>query len=349
MAEEAKNAPQTQKPQTASPPPPLPEPDLDSLLAKIPGGLDLLFGDQTESGKAESPKGTEIQGAVEAPAPEAVPEITLPAAEPLVEEETPLEPAPAPVPEEPKPDAVQKRIDQLTAQKKSAEEKAQALEAELVQLKAKAADTPLAPMPTAENPLANITSVPELEKRFQLAKIARDWAREHLDGGEVDLGNGQKELLDGDQVKRLWSRAEKMVEDFIPRQYLFVTKKAEYDKAAKLLYPNLFKEGPEREEYKAWLRTVPVLAQFPDIAIIVGDAMRGRAMREAKSGKNGANGQSPPPLARSAPAASPRVPKSRALTASELSSIATDPNSNTLDRFVGQLIDEAAAQRSQQR
>src|SRR5262252_331227 len=139
MAEEATNAPVSQTPQSdgagQAVAQDLPEADLDSLLSRIPG-FESLFGESQESGKAEAKKELAPQGTVEVPAVPEEMEITLPAAEPLVEEE-PAPPAQQPAVEV-KPDAVQKRIDQLTAQKKTAEERAQALEAELSDLKSKA-------------------------------------------------------------------------------------------------------------------------------------------------------------------------------------------------------------------
>jgi hypothetical protein len=52
-------------------------------------------------------------------------------------------------------------------------------------------------------------------------------------------------------------------------------------------------------------------------------------------------------LQKAAPASAPRVPKSRTLSGSDLTPIATNPQGDTLDRFVAQLFDEAAAKRAQ--
>jgi hypothetical protein len=97
----------------------------------------------------------------------------------------------------------------------------------------------------------------------------------------------------------------------------------------------------------SWLTVFPECRKYPDIALIIGDAIMGRKVRLAKAAQKG-NGQTPP-LATPQPAAAPRVPKSRALSGEELSAIATDSSGKALDRFVDGLIAggaEARAQRS---
>jgi hypothetical protein len=340
MAEEI-TTPKTQTPQPA---PLLPEPDLDALLAATPQFAELFGEGKKESGRTEPTK-EPVQDAVEEPEPQ----VDLPEALPV--EEEPEVPEQESTEEEVRePDAVQKRIDQLTARSKTAEEKAAKLEAELTELQAKFKAPPPA-APTPANPLASIETIDELQKRYELAQTAKDWAIQNLDGGEVDLGEGKSTLMDGQQVKALYARADKMLTKWIPHQVQFLQAKADFDRQAQKSYPQLFKAGSnEQAEYHEWLRLAPEVRKFPDVALIVGDAMAGRAMRmsKTKAGQKNSNGQTPP-LAKSTPAASPRVPKSRALSGAELTAIASDPHGNTLDRFVSQLIDDAAAQRSQQR
>ena len=337
MAEEPKGT------QTPPPAEPLPEPDLDDLLSHIPLFKD-AFGPEGESGdtKPMAPKEPAPKKAPAAPA-EVPDEIRPP-------EELPPEVEEPPPEEEPKQeisDSVQKRIDKLTAQRKGAEEKAAALEAELTDLKAKfVAPPPVAPTP--DSPLAGIETKAELQERVKLVLRAKSWAIQNLDGGNIDLGEGKTKFLDGPEVKQILANAEEMLSVHVPQRDKYIDAKADFDSLALKSYPSLFKAGSvDNQEMISWLKVFPECRKFPDITLIIGDAIMGRKVRLAKSAQKG-NGQTPP-LATPQPAAAPRVPKSRALSGEELSAIATDPSGKALDKFVDSLIaggQQARAQRS---
>jgi hypothetical protein len=322
-----------------------PEPDIDGLLANIPE-LKGIFG---ESGEA-APKRTE-------PVSEAAEEEIQQGLDPAlpVEEVEPIE-EPEPEPEEEvkpeKQDSVQKRIDKITAARRAAEEEATALKAELTELKAKY-QAPPPVVPTAQNPLANIEDPKELARRVELSRQAKSWAIQHLDGGEIQLDDGNSKFLTGEQVKVLLSRAEEMLDTHIPQRHQFLQQKADWDKQAKAAYPNLYKPGhKDNLEYNSWLTVFPECRRFPDVAVIIGDAILGRQLRlqrEAAKKNGSANGNSNLPLSAPAPAAAPRVPRNRALSGAELSAIATDPSSGALDKFVNQLIADAEQSRPAQR
>ena len=344
MADDIKN----QAPAQGAPPAPVdsPEPDIDGLLAQIPE-LKGVFGDEPGDAapKRKEPvsdaAGTEeeIQG--------------LDPAVPIEELEPIEEPEPEPE-EEVRPekiDSVQRRIDKLTAARKTAEERATALETELSDLKAKYQAPPPA-QPTPQNPLANIQDPKELARRVDLSRQAKSWAIQHLDGGEIQLDGGQTKFLTGDQVKVLLSRAEDMLDTHIPKQHQFLQQKAEWDKQAKAAYPNLYKPGhKDNTEFNSWLTVFPECQRFPDIGVIIGDAILGRQLRmQREAAKKGShtNGNNLP-LSAPAPAAAPRVPRNRALSGAELSAIATDPSGGALDKFVSQLIADAEQSRPTQR
>src|SRR5262245_57972621 len=97
----------------------IPEPDLDKLLAATPEFAELFGEPKKESGTTEPQKEPAQDAVEESPAPEVLPSEETPPEEPATEE---------PVEEPKEPDAVQKRIDQLTAQRKTAEEKAAKLD-----------------------------------------------------------------------------------------------------------------------------------------------------------------------------------------------------------------------------
>jgi hypothetical protein len=332
------------KPQQKTAPVPVPqqepEPDLDSLLAATPQFAELFGEPKKESGK--DPESTE-------PTQETAAEATveLPAAEPIEEEqpekaeETPSEPEPEP--QKPEHDSVQKRIDKLTAQRKSAEEKAQALESEIASLKAKQAE-PRLPAPTPSSPLANVGSIAELQKRVDLAYQVKNWAMRHLDGGEIIMENGQSQLFNGDQVRDMWARSEEIITRHAPTQYAYIQARTDFDSQARKTYPKLFQSGtPENAEYRTWLEVFPECQRYPDIALIIGDAITGRLARAAKGQKPKVNGAQP--LAAPNPAAAPRVPQNRAMSSEELTEIARDPSGPALDRYVSQLIEGARTER----
>jgi hypothetical protein len=335
MAEEPKGT------QSSPPAEPLPEPDLDALLSSIPLFKD-AFGPEGESGdtKPTTPKEPAPKKAPAAPA-EVPDEIQPP-------EELPPEVEEPPPEEEPKPelsDSVQKRIDKLTAQRKSAEEKASALEVELNDLKGKfQAPPPVAPTPSS--PLAGIETKTELQERVKLVLRAKSWAIQNLDGGNIDLGEGKTRWLNGPEVKQILANAEEMLSVHVPQRNQYIDAKGDFDSQALKAYPSLFKAGTaDNKEMVSWLTVFPECRKYPDIALIIGDAIMGRKVRLAKTAQKG-NGQTPP-LATPQPAAAPRVPKSRALSGEELSAIATDPSGKAMDRFVDSLIAGGAEVRAQ--
>lgn len=328
-----------------------PEPDIDSLLSQIPG-LKSIFGDESGDAKAPKPKKEPVS---EAAVPETIEEEISPGLDPAIPIIEELEPEPEAVEAEPEPeevkDSVQKRIDKITLARRQAEEKAAALETELNQLKAKQLEPPPLP-PTPENPLANVTTIEELNHRVQLSQVAKRWAIQHLDGGEIELDNGETKFLNGDQVKLLYSKAEDILTGHAPQRFNFLQEKQKWENTAKVAYPNLYKPGHQDQvEYKTWLTVFPEMQRYPDIAIIVGDAMLGRQLRmqrEARQ-KNGAQANGNLPLSAPAPAAAPRVPRNRAFGGTDLSAIVTDPQSGALDQFVNQLIADAEQNRPLQR
>jgi hypothetical protein len=159
------------------------------------------------------------------------------------------------------------------------------------------------------------------------------------------MGDGKTDFLSGDQVKGILARAEDMITQHIPAQHNFIQAKREFDTQANKFYPSLFKAGSnEQAEYRSWLTVFPECQRYPDIALIVGDAMVGRTIRLGKAkatGGKSVNGNGNNPLATPSPASAPKVPKSRALSGNELQAIATNPDGGALDAFVSSLIENA--------
>jgi hypothetical protein len=339
MAEEGKASQSTPVPQSS------PEPDLDALLGKIPQFKGAFGPPPTAASGIDTPEQSAPPTETEEGTPPVPDEIGLPPAEPIEEPETAPagseeEPAPEAEPKFELPESVQKRIDQLTAKRKAAEEQVATLVAENAALKAKAVTVPPV-MPTPASPLADIETHDALAAKLALAQQAKTWAIENLEGGEVDLGDGKLQYIDGAHVRKLLAKAEQLLTVDGPQRSRYITDKGQFDAEARRDYPSLFKAGtPEQIEYNTWLTVFPECRKYADIALIVGDAIVGRTLRLAKrqKGQQKGNGQSPP-LATPAPSGAPRVAKPRTLSSEELSAIATDPSGKALDKFVDQLIE----------
>jgi hypothetical protein len=333
MAEENQTSQVVDKPAETAPA----EPNIDSLLPSIPGLADLF----AEPGQPEQ-KPTQTAPKPESGALETAPELEIP--EGLKPEEH--APEPEPKKEEVLSESVQKRIDKLTAQRKSAEERAASLEAELSEVKSKFS-APAPALPTAASPLADIETEGDLAAKVNHIQEAKSWCITHLDGGEIDDGKGNKQWLDGNTVKGILANAELMLSKHVPERREFIANRKVFDTEAYREYPALFKQGTEANKtYKQWLTVFPECRRYPDIALIIGDALVGQAIRfnRAKA-RNGKVPTATQPLAPPAPAASPRVPQTRTPSGQQLAeAFASDPKA-ALDNFVDSLIDGAAAQR----
>lgn len=321
--------------------------DIDSLLPSIPDFKDLFTEEPPKAGEPEQK-------------PDATPEPEPGVAETALEDVIPdglkpegeKPPEPEPQKEADLSESVQKRIDKLTAQKKTAEERATALETELADLKSKyKAPAPI--LPTAASPLADIETESDLAAKISHIQEAESWCITHLDGGEIDDGKGNKQWLDGNAVKSILANARMMLQKHVPERQQFIASKKAFDAEAKREYPAIFKEGSEPNRiYNQWRTLVPDVCRYPDIALIVGDALVGQQIRlnraKARNGKS-PPGASSPPLSPPAPAASPRVPQNRAASGKELAdAFATNPDA-ALNSFVDSLIEGGAAQRAAKR
>jgi hypothetical protein len=333
MAEENQTSQVVEKPAETAPD----ETGIDNLLETIPD-LKALFGEsgQPEQKPAETP--SKEPGVSETVLESEIPDGLKPE-EPTAE--------PEPKKEDVLSESVQKRIDKLTAQKKTAEERADSLKTELDDLKSKyAAPVPVAP--TAASPLSDIQTEADLVTKVNHIQEAKTWCIQHLDGGEVDKGDGNKQWLDGNTVKSILANAEVMLSKHVPERKEFIANRRVFDTEAQREYPALFKEGTEpNKTYRQWLNVFPECQRYPDISLIIGDAIVGQKIRfdRAKARNNGKVPTASQPLAPPAPAASPRVPQTKTPSGSQLAdAFATNPD-GAFNSFVDSLIEGAAAQR----
>jgi hypothetical protein len=94
----------------------------------------------------------------------------------------------------PVPEKLLKRIDKITAKRREAEERAETLESEVSELRAKLdATVPIQITPTASDPLADVETPEQLEDRVATAKKIRAWAIKNLEGGTVQNAAGEEE------------------------------------------------------------------------------------------------------------------------------------------------------------
>jgi hypothetical protein len=106
---------------------------------------------------------------------------------------------------------IQRRIDKLTAARKSAEEKATALAAEAEEARAKVAEyeaqlnEAARPVlsPTADNPLADVDTQDALDAKIKSAQEVRRWALRNTDGATVKRPDGTEVYLDSRPGQRL--------------------------------------------------------------------------------------------------------------------------------------------------
>jgi hypothetical protein len=183
-----------------------------------------------------------------------------------------------------------KRIDKLTAQRRRAEERALLAEDEIASLRAQMEEQqPLVVSPSPNDPLANVTSPAQLNQLNQEWKMARDWARKHPDGVVLNEGKENERTVTRDEMMDTLSRAEDMLNEFIPNKRVALQAKVQYDAAAKEVYPNLFdRKHADHQAARAVMAEVPGLASHPASFLLIGDYLEGVKIRLAKAQKNGA-------------------------------------------------------------
>lgn len=318
------------------------EESIDAMLAKIPG-MDKYFGDDSSDALKGEKTVTEKADASPDQSPEPAGAITdeVLAGGAKEEDKKLSEEDKAPLPE-----AVQKRIDRLTALRHELEDSVSALEKERDSLKAKLSDAGVRDTQSvaaaalgADDPLKAVTSYEQLEQALIDARIAKSWALENLDGGTVQVNKetGETRELSGQEVKQLLSWSERLITEHIPRKKAYIDSRLDYDRQAETYYPDLLK--PESELAKtvqSWMKVFPAVTQFPDFKLIIADALVGQKIRFGRLAAK--NGQAPktPTLAAPSPSASARVPAKSVLSKDLLDRMATDRSA--LDIFSESLI-----------
>jgi len=192
---------------------------------------------------------------------------------------------------------VQRRIDKLTAARKSAEEKATALAAEAEEAKAKVAEyeaqlnEAARPVlsPTADNPLADVDTQEALDAKIKSAQEVRRWALRNTDGATVKRPDGTEVYLDADQVKDYLIKSDDVLTLYVPARQQWLAQRQPALESAKSLFPDIFKKGTQMHQaFTATVRQAPELLKLPQAEYWVGLALLGEQTLMAKQGAQAA-------------------------------------------------------------
>jgi len=185
----------------------------------------------------------------------------------------------------PVPEKLLKRIDKITAKRREAEERAETLESEVSELRAKLdATVPIQVTPTASDPLADVETPEQLEDRVATAKKIRAWAIKNLEGGTVQNAAGEDVYYEPSQVREYLATADELLTEHAPKRKEWISQRGAVMQEAKAVYPALFKSGtPEHESLVATLKAHPYLKGLPQLEMIVGDAIEGQKLRFARA------------------------------------------------------------------
>jgi hypothetical protein len=192
---------------------------------------------------------------------------------------------------------IQRRIDKLTAARKSAEEKATALAAEAEEARAKVADyeaqlnEAARPVlsPTADNPLADVDTQDALDAKIKSAQEVRRWALRNTDGATVKRPDGTEVYLDADQVKDYLIKSDDVLTLHAPARQQWLAQRQPALEAAKSLFPDIFKKGTQMHQaFTATVKQAPELLRLPQAEYWVALALLGEQTLMAKQGAQAA-------------------------------------------------------------
>jgi hypothetical protein len=192
---------------------------------------------------------------------------------------------------------IQRRIDKLTAARKSAEEKATALAAEAEEARAKVAEyeaqlnEAARPVlsPTADNPLADVDTQDALDAKIKSAQEVRRWALRNTDGATVKRPDGTEVYLDADQVKDYLIKSDDVLTLHAPARQQWLAQRQPALESAKSLFPDIFKKGTQMHQaFTATVKQAPELLKLPQAEYWVGLALLGEQTLMAKQGAQAA-------------------------------------------------------------
>ena len=180
-----------------------------------------------------------------------------------------------------------KQVGKLTARAKGAEEREEAMKAEIQSLKTQGtgkAEAPGSPV------LDDVENLDDLEKVRQEALSAKKWAVSHL-GKDYVESDGKE--YDGDQIREIFAAAEEYLTEKIPARGQFIQSRQQWRADARTTFPWLdLQEGPMYELYLQ-IRSGPEYAAMLD-SLPQGDfvgATLARGIKGAKDDQEAAKGK----------------------------------------------------------
>lgn len=245
-----------------------------------------------------------------------------------------------------------KRVDKLTARAKSAEEQANTLQAELAAARDALTKAQPIVLQDAADPLGDVTTADALESRLAAANTVLDnvpdlIAKADMEGEvEVPMGDGstrkftKQELQERLRVARQILKAE-------PARRNYLAQRENFQHEARQVYPELFQdESPARKMMLATLQAYPGIAKLPNLELIIGDAIRGQALRFQQAEAMAKKSAAAKPKAPAAPAKTAVAPKVVSPSAAPKTKSKADPldqlkksgNRDAAENFVASLF-----------
>jgi hypothetical protein len=246
-----------------------------------------------------------------------------------------------------------KRVDKLTARAKSAEEQATSLQAELSATKEALTRAQPIVVQDAADPLADVTTPEALESRLAAANTVLDNVPDLI--SQADMEGGEVEVPMGDGSTRKFTKQELQERLRIARQILkaeparrnYLAQRENFQHEARQVYPELFQEESQaRQMMMATLQAYPGIAKLPNLELIIGDAIRGQALRFQQAEalqKKAAAAKAKPAAPASKPAMAPKVvspsaaPKTKS-KADPLEALKKSGNRDAAENFVASLF-----------
>lgn len=241
--------------------------------------------------------------------------------------------------------AQQKRFDKaLFKQREKARVQVESLQAELAEAKA----NPPAPIePTEDNPLADVASEADLDKKLSQQRALNRWAIEHRDGGTIRGADGKDIEITAERRDQILADTTEMLRDHIPARREAIRQGAQLDRQAEQDYPWL-----RQKNTGGYVAVNSMLAKFghmrlrdiPGIRgsladLHIGQIIRAQAQQQKAAAKNkGPNGappKAPPTPGGHRPPPKVAAPIKKAATASrKLEDTGADPDNATLGSLI---------------
>ena len=177
-----------------------------------------------------------------------------------------------------------KQVGKLTARSKSAEEKVEALQAEISTLKSQPQEQAT---PQGSPALEEIADLASLEKVRQEAIAAKKWAVQHL--GKDYVEDGDKEYS-GDEIREIFGAADEYLTEKIPQRAQFLQAKQQWQTDASSTFTFLAEQEGENYELFKQVRNGPqykhVLDGLPNGDFVAATLVKGiQALKAESKGK----------------------------------------------------------------